>query len=204
MRQFVEIFGVNDNHKIIDVGGGTLNWSYIFSRPKITIGNIDEVDRDEAGFSFRRLDGTKLPFEDTSFDIAYSNSVIEHVGNWDDQKKFAAEIQRVANYYYIQTPNRWFFVEPHFISFFIHFLPRPIFRKLIPFFSIWYWIARPTPQYVDDLVNEVCLLNESQVRELFPDAEIIKERFLFLTKSFIAVRAPKRSEVFESALLRAN
>ena len=203
MRQFAEIFGINDKHKIVDVGGGTLNWSYISAKPNITIGNIDEEDRDEADFSFRNLDGTQLPFDDRSFDIAYSNSVIEHVGNWEQQLKFANEIRRVAKYYYVQTPNRWFFVEPHFISFFIHFLPRPLFRRLLPLFSVWYWIARPSQQYVEALVEEIQLLNEAQVRGLFPDAEIIKERLLFFTKSFIAVRAPKKIEALEAPISSA-
>ena len=190
MRQFVKIFGVKNSDKIIDVGGGSLNWSYISTQPNITIGNIDEEDRTEDGFSFKKLDSTELPFEDASFDIAYSNSVIEHVGDWDDQIKFANEIRRVAKFYYVQTPNRWFFVEPHFVAPFIHYLPRRIYRKLIPFFSVWHWVTHPTPQYVDDRFEEIQLLNESQMMQLFPDALLIKEKFLIFTKSLIAVRTP--------------
>ncbi|MBC8241802.1 MAG: hypothetical protein H8E30_15195 [Alphaproteobacteria bacterium] len=85
-----------------------------------------------------------MPFDSTSFDIAYSNSAIERVGSWQNQKNFANEIWSIAVYCYVQTPNRWFFVEPHFISFFIHYLPRRLFRNLLPVFSLWYWIARPT------------------------------------------------------------
>ncbi|MBC8241801.1 MAG: hypothetical protein H8E30_15190 [Alphaproteobacteria bacterium] len=44
--------------------------------------------------------------------------------------------------------------------------------------------------YVDALVDEIRLLNEAQMRELFPDATIVRERFLIFTKSLIAVRAP--------------
>ena len=191
MRQFVEICDVKNGDHILDVGGTPLNWSYISVEPEITIGNIGEEDRDEGRFSFRNLDGTKLPFNDASFDIAFSNSVIEHVGDWDKQMQFADEIRRVAKYYYVQTPNRWFFIEPHFISPLIHFLPRPVYRKLLPFFSLWYWITWPTPQKVDQLFEEIRLLNEAQMRELFPDALLIKEKFLFFTKSLIAVRAPQ-------------
>ncbi len=191
MKQFVEICDVKNGDHILDVGGTPLNWSYISVEPKITSGNIRGVDREEGRFSFRNLDGTKLPFNDASFDIASSNSVIEHVGDWGKQMQFANEIRRVAKYYYVQTPNRWFFIEPHFISPLIHFLPRPICRKLLPFFSLWYWITRPTPQKVDQLFEEIKLLDEAQVRELFPDALLIKEKFLFFTKSLIAVRGPQ-------------
>ena len=190
MREFVKLCDVKNSDHILDVGGSTLNWSYILVEPEITICNIRIKDRDEGRFSFRNLDGTNLPFNDASFDIAFSNSVIEHVGPWDKQRQFANEIRRVAKYYYVQTPNRWFFIEPHFISPLIHFLPRPVYRKLLPFFSLWYWIVRPTPQKVDQLFEEIRLLDETQMRELFPDARLIKEKFLFFTKSLIAVKAP--------------
>ena len=193
MTQFVDMFCVKNDTSIIDVGGDTTNWSYISVKPKVLVGNIATEDHDEGQFSFRKIDGTKLPFGDESFDIAYSNSVIEHVGNWDKQVKFADEVRRVAKYYYVQTPNRWFFIEPHFITPFIHLLPRPLFRRLLPFFSMWYWVQRPTPQEVTDIMEEIKLLDKAQMRELFPDAQLIEEKFMFFTKSLIAVRAPPRS-----------
>ncbi|MBT3915524.1 MAG: methyltransferase domain-containing protein [Rhodospirillaceae bacterium] len=188
MRQFVELFNLKDSDSILDVGGGILNWNYISIRPKITIGNINIEDRDEERFSFRNIDGTNLPYKDDSFDIAFSNSVIEHVGDWDKQEQFAVEIQRVAKNYYVQTPNKWFPIEPHFVSPLIHLLPRNIFRKLLPFLSLWYWVNRPSKQHVDKIFSQTKLLSESQMRELFPDAKIIREKFLFFSKSIIAVR----------------
>ena len=194
MRQFAEIVDLKNDDHILDVGGTPSIWSYIEAEPKITIGNIRAEDRDEGRFSFRNVDGTKLPFNDATFDIAFSNSVIEHVGDWDKQVQFANEIRRVAKYYYVQTPNRWFFVEPHFITPLIHFLPRPVYRKLLPFFSLWYWLKRPTSQEVDAYFGNTKLLDETQMRELFPDALLIKEKFLFFTKSLIAVRGPQTND----------
>ena len=173
MRQFAEIVDLKNDDHILDVGGTPLVWSYIEAEPKITIGNIGVEDRDEGRFSFKNVDGTNLPFNDATFDIAFSNSVIEHVGDWDKQVQLANEIRRVAKYYFVQTPNRWFFVEPHFFAPLIHFLPRPVYRKLLPFFSLWYWIKRPTPQEVDVYFGNTKLLDESQMRELFPDALLI-------------------------------
>lgn len=191
MRRFVTDFGLSNNHSILDIGGAPRIWSYISVTPQVTIGNITEIDRAHGRFDFRQLDGTKLPYRDLSFDIAFSNSVIEHVGGWQEQSKFAAEVRRVARYYYVQTPNRWFFVEPHFISIGVHYLPQRIFRKLLPYFSLWFWIERPSQEKVDEWVGEIRLLTESEMRVLFPDAEIVKEKFLGFTKSIIAMRLPR-------------
>jgi SAM-dependent methyltransferase len=69
--------------------------------------------------------GTELPFEDDSFDLAFSNAVIEHVGGREKQRSFAAELCRVAPRVFVSTPNRWFPVETHTLVPFVHWLPRP-------------------------------------------------------------------------------
>lgn len=51
-------------------------------------------------------DGTRLAFEDQSFDLVYSNSVIEHLGTWEKQQAFAAEARRVGRGYWIPTPGQ--------------------------------------------------------------------------------------------------
>lgn len=129
-----------------------------------------------------------LSAQDNSFDIAYSNSVIEHVGDWESQKAFAHEVRRVARRYYVQTPSRGFFIEPHFIGLFLHWFPKKAQRKLLPFLSLRYWISGESRTFFDDLVHEVNLLTAKQMRELFPDARIVRERFLGMTKSLFAIR----------------
>jgi len=69
--------------------------------------------------------GTELPFEDSAFDVAFSNAVIEHVGGRDEQRRFVAELCRVAPRVFLSTPNRWFPVETHTLLPFLHWLPRP-------------------------------------------------------------------------------
>ncbi len=58
-------------------------------------------------------DGTNLPFDDSEFDIAYSNAVIEHVGGYDRQLAFVAELYRVSRRGYLTMPNRHFPIEIH-------------------------------------------------------------------------------------------
>jgi SAM-dependent methyltransferase len=68
-------------------------------------------------------DGRRLPFADRSFEIAFSNAVIEHVGTSDDQRRFVAEACRVADRVFLSTPNRWFPLDSHTMAPFAHWLP---------------------------------------------------------------------------------
>jgi hypothetical protein len=133
-------------------------------------------------------DGCALRFKDESFDIAYSNSVIEHVGSWENQQRFAAEVRRIAPRYYVQTPYRYFFVEPHLITPFIHFLPKTIARRLHRNFTVHGLITRPNQDWIDRFHAETRLLTVTEMKRLFPDAIILRERFLGMTKSIIAMR----------------
>lgn len=188
MRKFERDFALMDADKIIDVGGTETNWHYIETRPQVLMVNVAGETYTRGRFVSQRGDGTALAFPDMAFDLAYSNSVIEHLGSFENQKKFAREIYRIAPRFYVQTPNKWFPVEPHFLCPFIHWLPKPMFRRLVRWFSAWGWIARPTQAEIDDQVNEIRLLTVAEMRELFPDAELVRERVLGLTKSIIVMR----------------
>ena len=188
MNVFSELFLLDTTTRIIDVGGYVYNWSLIKQEPNILFVNLEDEEWTKGRFAKTKGDGRCLPYEDNSFDIAYSNSVIEHVGAWEDQISFANEIRRVARRYYVQTPNKWFFIEPHVIAPFVHWLPDGVRKKLLPFVSVWYWLVKPSQNELDEVLNSIHLLDKRDVRKLFPEAEILEEKFLWMTKSFIAVR----------------
>jgi hypothetical protein len=188
MHQFEAIFGPTAATRIIDIGGYQDNWMLIDAEPEVLLVNLEDEDRRDGRFHKVRGDGRQLPYADNSFDIAYSNSVIEHVGDARDQDAFAAEVRRLARRYYVQTPNRWFFVEPHLIAVGIHLLPRPVTRRLVRWFSLWGWVTRPDPAQIDQLLGSIRLLDRKRMQELFPDAEVHAETFLGMTKSLIAIR----------------
>lgn len=191
MRAFVETFHPTAKTSILDVGGTPYNWDLIQCQARITLLNLtlpSEVSSAPPNYRFVEGSGTRLPYLNASYDIAYSNSVIEHVGGFEQQKKFASEIRRVAKKVWVQTPARSFFIEPHYIAPFIHFLPRHWQRRLLRNFSVWGLVTRPTQPQVDDFVDDIRLLNLREMKELFPDCEIRKERFLLMTKAYIAVR----------------
>jgi hypothetical protein len=118
--------------------------------------------------------------------------LIEHLGGIENQRLFAADCRRVAQNYYVQTPNKWFFMEPHLITPFITWLLRRIQRLLLRDFTLWDWITRPTRQYCESFINEVRLLDEKELKQLFPKRKIYREYFLGFVKSIIAVKMPSR------------
>jgi hypothetical protein len=71
-----------------------------------------------------QTDGRTLPFADGSFDLVYSNAVLEHVGDAEAQRAFLAEVARVGRrVLFVTTPNRCFPVDSHTLVPFVHWLP---------------------------------------------------------------------------------
>lgn len=204
MREFVARFGVTEDTRILDVGGTPANWLLAGVQPRVTLLNMPRgQERDAGRFSFVSGDGRQLPFRDQSFEIVFSNSVIEHVGASAEQRRFAEEVRRVGKRYWIQTPNRRFPVEQHLLTPIVHWLPRSLQRAWVTKWTIWDWIERPSPDrreyYIHHYLNDVRLLTARELAALFPDAEILRERKFGWAKSLIAVKlavsAPRSSSV---------
>jgi SAM-dependent methyltransferase len=183
---------LNNNGSVLDVGGTWGWWKMMdVSTKDITIVNLDTHHEREvlaAGYKFSSANGCNLPYADKQFQLAFSNSVIEHVGGVREQKLFAKEIMRCGRNLYLQTPNRWFPIEPHLMAPFIHWLPYPILRRMVRWFSIWGWVTKPTQKEVDDFLATIRLLNRREMEEFFPGCEIQEERFLGMTKSFVVIK----------------
>lgn len=188
MRAFARMFDLKETDTVIDVGGNRGNWDLIAIRPHVLLANLDGDAWEDGKIRKVAADGTSLPYGDGSFDIAYSNSVIEHVGEWSQQTAFARELARVAPRYYVQTPNRWFILEPHLLTAVLHFLPRRLLRRLVRYCSLWGWIVRPDQETIDSFLADIHLLSVRDMKKLFPGAEIHRERLFGMTKSIMAVR----------------
>jgi hypothetical protein len=191
MDEFVRSFAPRAGMRILDVGGTDLVWRLVDQPAEVVLLNLDvpeQVGPLPANMRYVQGDGTNLPFADGEFDICFSNSTIEHVHTYERQRAFASELRRVGKGIWMQTPARSFPFEPHWLGFFIHWLPKRWQRRVARNFTVWGWVNRPTQQQVDALVDEYRLLDGRELRELFPDCEIRRERFLGLTKSFVAVR----------------
>jgi hypothetical protein len=193
MEQLLAFARFTPSTRALDVGGHPWFWKGVELPCRVTLLNLSvppELEPYRDRFDLVAGDGTRLAYADREFDLAVSNSVIEHVGTWENQQRFAREIRRVADRLWVQTPAREFFIEPHLLAPVVHWLPRRVQRRLIRNFTGFGWLARPSPARVEAFLDEVRLLTYAEMRELFPDCEIRRERVLGLTKSYVAVRPP--------------
>ena len=172
---------------IVDFGGTPEIWLTL-GRQNVVLLNIDEQPV-PAGFLSVKGDARKTRYRDQAFDLAFSNSTIEHVGTWEDQQAFARELCRVGKRVYCQTPARNFFFEPHYFTPFVVW-----FRFLLR----QYWFVRyctyyglrwkPTRGQVKDFQTYLRLVDYAEMQRLFPGCTIRRERFLGMTKAYIAIR----------------
>lgn len=128
------------------------------------------------------FDGCALPFPDQSFDIVYSNAVLEHLPTWEGQQRFAAEIERVGRGWFVTTPNFWYPIEAHYHLPFIQFLPSSRQARIARAFG-----KAPYPV--------LRLLSRRQMRQLFPGSQVIGCRVTFYPETLIAYKAPDRSSL---------
>lgn len=197
LRMMEDVFSKKGSVKILDVGGTKSYWNILPPmllselNIHITLVNIpgEKIQEEEKHFKWVEGDGCDLrEYSDNSFDIVHSNSVIEHVGDWGDMNNFASEIRRLSRRYFVQTPNFWFPIEPHFLAPFFHWLPEPLRVRLIMLVALGHYSRADTVDKAVRSVQSARLLTRPMMRSLFPDSEISMERFFILPKSIVAIR----------------
>ncbi|MBI4707258.1 MAG: class I SAM-dependent methyltransferase [Candidatus Omnitrophica bacterium] len=189
---FLREMGSTPDTKVLDVGfeederSSTSNFiekNYPFPR-NITALGVEEPKKFLERYPDVRVvvyDGRKFPFEPKSFDVCWSNAVLEHVGGKERQIEFLKEIVKVAKTAFITTPNRHFPVEVHTRSPLLHFLPKKFFDRYLSLIGKE-WAT-------GDYMN---LLTLKDVHELLAGAgisqyKIIKHRLFFFTYEFIII-----------------
>ena len=199
LRLIQEAHAQHGHVKLLDIGGRKTYWSILPAgflqrhRVTVTILNLSEELGAADDDVFKHVVGDAcnlVGHSDRSFHIAHSNSVIEHVGGWKNAMRFARECRRVASGLFVQTPYFWFPIEPHYVAPFFHWCPRPIQELLVRKLALGYGATRaPNAETAIEWIEAAPrLLDLPAYRLLFPDCQIVKERFFLLTKSLIAVR----------------
>lgn len=205
-RLFLNQLQPSATDEIIDLGGGKGGYlaGILPYRGNVTIADVDpavlKLAADTYGFKTLCLDGSaRFAIADRQYDVVFCSSVIEHITGPRDvifdiadskefaamareaQANFAAEIRRVGKRYFVQTPYKYFPVEPHsFLPFFIVWLPRSWQIRALAFFGR-HWIK--------SVQADFRLLTIKDMRALFPDAEIVLERYCGFVKSIVAIKA---------------
>jgi hypothetical protein len=183
--------------RILDLGGTPAYWRILpaellrSGRLHITLVNFDSalVIKDPRVFEQLNADVCSLDnIADYSYDIVHSNSVLEHVGSWQRMKEFATHARRLAHVYFVQTPNVWFPIEPHFLCPAFHWLPIQCRAWLLMKCGLGRYPRAPDIDTAYKAVESVNMICMGQLKYLFPDATIISERYCWIRKSMIAVR----------------
>ena len=188
LKQLMD-YDINKNYSILDVGGTEIYWenmNFIKQNVHITLLNLNKVETKTKNIESVLGDATNMSnYNDNSFDIIHSNSVIEHVGSFSNQENMANEIKRVSKSYFIQTPNYYFPIEPHFLFFGFQFLPIKLRAFLVRHFRLGWYSKIDDYQKSIETVESIRLLTKKELTRLFPEAKIYKEKIFYLTKSFI-------------------
>lgn len=136
-------------------------------------------------------DACDMPeFSENTFDVVHSNSVIEHVGSYQNMKRYADEARRVGKSYYIQTPNYWFPIEPHYGVPFFHWLPDTWRIWLFMHANVGY--ARKCSFEASlTRLDHTRIISAFMMKNFFPEAQIRREWLLVFPKSVIALCLPR-------------
>jgi hypothetical protein len=197
-RSFAMLFPPEQCKRILDLGGSASIWEMMDYPGEITLLNIDKNWLEIPECQKRRKyilmvgDGRHTSFKEGCFDLVFSNSVIEHVGDQEDAEAFADEIRRLGKAYYCQTPNKWFPIEPHYGTLFLHWYPKLLHNYYVfRYLTLWGVMHKPNRETASKAARDARLLTKREMRRLFPEAQIVTERFMWLfPKSVIACKKP--------------
>jgi hypothetical protein len=191
---FMNLMKPTASERVLDVGiidsswrsSNPLEMTYPF-RDRITAVSLHDAPDFREAFPEVAVvvaDGRSLPFPDDTFDIGFSNAVVEHVGTRDQQRSFVSELVRTCGRVMIATPNARFPIDPHTLLPFVHWLPRPIRARALRATGNARWVPEAS-------LNP---LTASELRSLFPpgiEVRIVRQRVLGLATVLMAI-ADKR------------
>ncbi|MBL8017877.1 MAG: class I SAM-dependent methyltransferase [Ignavibacteria bacterium] len=194
LKLFLELAGKYKKPvKVLDVGGTKNYWKQmdLLGHPDfdLTITNIeDQPAETHPQYRYVKADASDLNmFADKSFDIVFSNSMIEHIPDPVKRQQAAGEIARIGKSYLVQTPAYWIPIEPHFLFPYFQLLPRFIKLTLVRNFNMGWFNKRKSNEEAIELIDSIRLLKKKELSSLFPKSVILTERALGMPKSYLAI-----------------
>lgn len=180
--------------RVLDLGGTVDTWRRSPVRPaQVIVLNLYEPGEPDEnsivplrGDACQAADVLAKADVDTSFDVVFSNSLIEHVGGHARRLELARQVRELAPRHWVQTPYRHFPLEPHWLFPGMQYMPAWARVKIAT-----HWpLVHSRPANADEARQQVLwteLVSITEMREYFPTSAILRERVLGLTKSLIAL-----------------
>lgn len=192
---FSELFPEVEQMRVLDLGGTVQSWHRSPIRPAhLTVLNlVDEgVPSEESvsvvvGDACDALEALESTGSPTSYDLVFSNSLIEHVGGHARREELARQVLQLAPCHWVQTPYRYFPIEPHWLFPGMQFMPASVQTRIAA-----HWPLMPAkPASFNEARDNILwteLLSTTEMKTYFPTSDILRERVLGLTKSLVAVK----------------
>lgn len=187
MQQMERVLKLQPGMRVLDLGGQPDIWNFVSAPLNVTILNLPGIAAPapkESVHQFEFVEGDACnvtAYADSSFEVVFSNSVIEHVGDEENQRAFAGEVRRLGAKYWVQTPSIWFPVEAHTGMPFWFFMPEFVRERYI---RNW---EKKLPDWTE-MVKGTTVLSKRQMQDYFPDASVMIERKFAIPKSYIFFR----------------
>jgi hypothetical protein len=191
-ERFAGAFPAVSAMSVMDLGGTVRSWLRAPVRPaSLHIVNLAPQDGDlPSWIRIDQADACDLPprIIGGGYDLVFSNSVIEHVGGYAQRQRFADAVHKLAASHWVQTPYRYFPVEPHWLFPGFQFLPLASRAEIS---RRWPLAPRLAATREEGLRRALAveLLSRSEMEFLFPGSAIWAERVMGLPKSLIAVKS---------------
>lgn len=192
---FASTFPGIEQMRVIDLGGTVESWRRAPVQPRgVVVVNLLEPGETDTpslvpvlGDACRAravLDDNGI---DPAFDLVFSNSLLEHVGGHANRSALASEVRALAPRHWVQTPYRFFPVEPHWVFPMMQFLPVAARARV----ATRWPLAHSRPESDAEALAEVQwteLIGVTELRGYFPESQVVKERMGGLVKSIVAAK----------------
>lgn len=183
--------------RVVDLGGTVAAWATAPIRPRhLTVLNLFEpgisTSEDVVAVTGDACDAVAVlerAVGHSSFDLVFSNAVLEHVGGHASRTRFADSVRQLAPRHWVQTPYRYFPLEPHWLFPGMQFLPIAARCRIAASWPLSHSGAAATPAEALTAVQWTELIGLTELRGYFPDSQILHEKVAGLTKSLIAVKS---------------
>jgi hypothetical protein len=178
--------------RVLDLGGRPDFWRSAPVHPAhVTTLNLDdEHDFPESWLEHVVADACDIASLDIcagDYDLVVSNSLIEHVGGYNRRRELAQVVRAAAPAHWVQTPDRYFPIEPHYLGPGFQFLPIKMRAAIIRRWPVAHDRVYTTADALAQALT-IDLISATELQHLFPESVIWHERFVGLSKSIVAIK----------------